>query len=55
MDIIKKQTGGGGGGGGTDMGIYNMEGENIGPLFETNPCHILNPPIWVEHNLLFIR
>lgn len=49
MDIINKQTGSGGGGGGADMRIYNMEDGNIERFFETNPCHILNPPMWVEH------
>lgn len=43
---IKKQTGGGG----ADMGIYNMEDGSIERFFETNPCHILNPPMWVEHS-----
>lgn len=45
---IKKQTRGEGEG--ADMGIYKMEDGNIERFFETNPYHILNPPMWVVHS-----
>lgn len=36
--------------GGKDLGIYSLEDRSFHPLLKGQSCHLLNPPMWVEHS-----